>query len=125
MTPMDFLERFKSVKKSGAGWVCRCPAHDDGQNSLSIKRADDKWLLRCHVGCGVEEITAAIGIKVSDLFDKPMGAKRKRKGPQSDPSDNQTTDQPKQESCGLTLADYAAETPDRIPEGMRSLRYGP
>ena len=70
---MGFLERFKSVKKSGAGWVCRCPAHDDGQNSLSIKRADDKWLLRCHVGCGVEEITAAIGIKVSDLFDKPMG----------------------------------------------------
>ena len=43
---MGFLERFKSVKKSGAGWVCRCPAHDDGQNSLSIKRADDKWLLR-------------------------------------------------------------------------------
>ena len=41
-------------------------------------------------------------------FRQADGREAQTEGPQSDPSDNQSTDQPKQESCGLTLADYAA-----------------
>ena len=69
---MDILSRFKGVKKSGNGWTCRCPAHDDTANSLNIHRRR-KWLLKCHAGCAVEEIAAEIGLKISDLFDEERG----------------------------------------------------
>jgi hypothetical protein len=107
MTPMDFLERFKGVRKSATGWTCICPSHSDQQNSLSISRADGKWLLKCHAGCAIEAIVDAIGLKLSDLFDRPNGAKPKGRGaPIHTPSNNQSRDQPK--SCGLTLEAYAA-----------------
>ena len=69
----DFLNQFKGVKKSGDGWTARCPAHDDRQNSLSIGHRDGKWLLRCHAGCKVEEITRGLGLTVADLFDEKAG----------------------------------------------------
>ena len=70
----DFLARFAGVKKCGGSWTCRCPAHDDNKNSLSITHADGKWLVNCFAGCTVEAITSAIGLEVSDLFDPEGGA---------------------------------------------------
>ena len=32
----EFLNHFQGVKKTGNGWLARCPAHDDKQASLSI-----------------------------------------------------------------------------------------
>jgi hypothetical protein len=70
----DFLARFAGVKKFGGSWTCRCPAHDDNKNSLSITHVDGKWLVNCFAGCTVEAITSAIGLEVSDLFDPEGGA---------------------------------------------------
>ena len=84
----DFLDRFEAVKKIGTGWTCRCPAHDDQQNSLSMGHADGKWLLKCHAGCSVEEITASIGITLADLFDRKSGRGDVH------PSSNRATAQP-------------------------------
>jgi hypothetical protein len=54
----------------GAGWSCRCPAHDDRKPSLSLNAGDDaRALICCHAGCTVEAICAAIGLRPSDLFD--------------------------------------------------------
>jgi len=59
-------------------------------------------------GCTVEEIAAALGIKLSDLFDRAKAAKRKGGGaPIHIPPNNQSSDHPKHGS-GLTLEAYAA-----------------
>jgi hypothetical protein len=104
---MDPLAHLKGVRKAGDGWTCRCPAHADKQNSLSVHHRDSKWLLKCHAGCPVEQITAAIGMKVADLFDEEA-SKRKGGGREADtPANNKTTKQPKQPGAGLTLEQYA------------------
>jgi len=59
----DVLARLDKVKKSGAGWTARCPAHDDKNPSLSISEADDgKVLLYCHAGCEYPDVARALGI---------------------------------------------------------------
>jgi putative DNA primase/helicase len=57
----DLLARLKDVVRSGDGWTARCPAHPDQHNSLSIHHHDGRWLLKCHVGCGWQEIINALG----------------------------------------------------------------
>jgi hypothetical protein len=58
-------------KRSGKGWSCRCPAHEDRNPSLSVSAGDDgRALVRCHAGCTVEAVCAAIGLQPADLFDR-------------------------------------------------------
>ena len=73
MTTQDILSRLQGVKGVHGQWTARCPAHDDQQNSLSVGEGDDgRVLLRCHAGCDVDRITAALGLSPADLFpDKP------------------------------------------------------
>lgn len=68
--PIDLvLGRLECVKKTGGGFIARCPAHDDQKPSLSIKEADDgKVLLKCFTGCSVERVVEAIGLELHDLF---------------------------------------------------------
>ena len=67
----DFLTHLKGVSGSGNLFSARCPAHDDRRASLSISAGDDgRILLNCHAGCTPDEITAALGLKLSDLFQK-------------------------------------------------------
>lgn len=43
--------------KSGKGWVCRCPCHDDDSPSLSISNSSTGQLLwHCFAGCDQEGI---------------------------------------------------------------------
>ena len=61
MTPEEFVGRLERVKRSGKGWMARCPAHEDKTASLSIGEGDDsRVLLRCFAGCSAEEIVAAL-----------------------------------------------------------------
>ena len=65
----DLLDRLERVRRSGAGWTARCPAHDDRRASLSVGRGDDRrWLLKCHAGCSFDAIVAALGIDARELF---------------------------------------------------------
>ena len=65
----DVLAAFSGVRKTGPGWTARCPAHEDHRASLSIGRGDDgRWLLKCHAGCGVDAILAAVNLELRDLF---------------------------------------------------------
>lgn len=74
MTVHDILPRLQGVKGGHGQWTARCPAHDGQQNSLSVGEGEDgRILLRCHAGCDVDRITAALGVTKSDLFpDKPQ-----------------------------------------------------
>ncbi len=56
-------------KRSGDGWACRCPAHDDRNPSLSFHAGDDgRVLLTCHAGCTVDAVCGALGIRKANLF---------------------------------------------------------
>ena len=71
-TPIqNTLQRLKDVKETEAGWKALCPAHKDGNPSLSIKEASDgKVLLKCFAGCEFNAICATIGLEPEDLFPK-------------------------------------------------------
>jgi putative DNA primase/helicase len=83
MTPVETLvsalesER-KQVRSAGRGkWEARCPAHEDRSASLSIGEGDDgRVLLCCHAGCATEDVVAALGIGMADLFPRKPANRR-------------------------------------------------
>ncbi len=65
------LGRLEKVRRTGKGWSARCPSHPDRWPSLSIAEgADGRTLLFCHGGCRNEDVVAAIGLSMSDLFPR-------------------------------------------------------
>ena len=70
MTINEFLALLKNVQKSGSGWTAICPGHSDNKNSLSIGYENGKILLYCHSGCSVNNICAALGLELKDLFEE-------------------------------------------------------
>ena len=65
------LSAIKHATASGAGWMARCPAHDDRTPSLSIAEGrDGRAVLKCHAGCEPSAIVAAAGLSMRDLFDE-------------------------------------------------------
>src|SRR4051812_39475446 len=57
-----------AVRRSGAGWQARCPAHDDHQPSLSVSEGSDgRLLINCHAGCPTERVLDALGLTLRDL----------------------------------------------------------
>jgi 5S rRNA maturation endonuclease (ribonuclease M5) len=68
----NFLSRLDGVRKTGTGWVARCPCRNDDNNpSLSIGQGNDgRTLLTCHraMSCNVEQICQSVGLRVSDLM---------------------------------------------------------
>jgi len=70
MTPVELiLSKLPRAKRSGNGWMARCPAHEDGRASLSITAGDDeRALVHCHAGCKPEAIVAALGLTLTDLM---------------------------------------------------------
>ena len=63
------LTRLERVRRSGDGWVARCPAHEDRSPSLSVREGGDgRVLVYCHAGCCTEDVVAAIGLSMRDLF---------------------------------------------------------
>ena len=75
------LSRIDGVRETAPDqYAARCPSHDDKSPSLSVRAVDDRVLVHCFSGCDAEEIMAAVGLSLSDLFDKPLerGPIRKR-----------------------------------------------
>lgn len=100
------LDCLDNVGKSGDGWSARCPAHDDENNSLSIRVGDDdRVLMHCHAGCAPEDILEELGLEWRDLFVESSRRRNGRgKGRASIPPKAAATVQP---SAGLTLEQYA------------------
>ena len=64
----------RKVNTSGENaWVAQCPAHDDGRPSLSIRRIPGQALVKCFAGCRTEDVTAALGFTMADLYDNKKG----------------------------------------------------
>jgi len=72
----------RTPKGNGQQRMALCPAHEDGNPSLSITAKDDRVLLNCHANCETEYIVAAMNLTMADLFDEvrekgysPIGTK--------------------------------------------------
>ena len=48
------------ARRSGSGWVAKCPAHEDSNPSLSIGEKDGKVLVHCHAGCSQRDLIEAL-----------------------------------------------------------------
>lgn len=64
-----------NLKRVGAGWMAKCPAHEDGTASLSVGQAEDgRVLLNCQAGCTTEDVLANMELAMSDLFPPRLEA---------------------------------------------------
>ena len=79
MKPVEkILNRLEGVRKSNGSWKALCPAHDDREPSLHVSEGDDgRALLKCFAGCENPQIVAAIGLDMSDLFERRNGHRNK------------------------------------------------
>jgi len=69
MNCTEILPLLKGVKRSGAGWMAICPAHEDRKASLSINKGDDgRILMHCHAGCSNDAIVDKMGLSLRDLM---------------------------------------------------------
>jgi putative DNA primase/helicase len=51
----------RGSRRSGAGWVACCPAHEDRTPSLSLRDSPDgQVLIHCHAGCSQAAVIAAL-----------------------------------------------------------------
>lgn len=80
MTPTEIaLSRLEKVKKTGKGWMARCPAHPDKSPSLSIAEGkDNRLLVKCFAGCEYRDIMAAIGLSPKDGFSEGLTESARR-----------------------------------------------
>jgi DNA primase len=68
--PIDrVLERLEGVKAYNGYYKALCPAHDDGEPSLSVSEGDDcRVLLKCFAGCSFDDVVVALELEQQDLF---------------------------------------------------------
>jgi 5S rRNA maturation endonuclease (ribonuclease M5) len=59
-TTAERLARALLGRQVGAGWMARCPAHDDRNPSLAIREKDGKVLVHCHAGCNQRDVIEAL-----------------------------------------------------------------
>lgn len=92
------LPKLSGIKKSGDGYTARCPAHDDGTPSLSIKAGNEHPVIfTCHAGCEQDAILAALDLTWADISapreDRPRDtAEWTPVGPASDVYDYRSAD---------------------------------
>lgn len=71
------LDALDAVVPTSAGWMARCPGHDDHSPSLSIREGDDgRVLLYCFAGCDTADIIDYLGLTWGDMF--PRRGERRR-----------------------------------------------
>lgn len=83
--PIDLvLSRLDGVRRTGDGYTARCPAHDDRQQSLSIGEGKNgEVLIHCFAGCKAEDIVAALGLTMADLYPQREKDNAKKPSPSS------------------------------------------
>lgn len=77
MNPLEEIlmlaEQHGAVRETGSEqWTAHCPAHEDKHPSLGIATGDkggtEKVLVHCLSGCTTEEVVAAWGLSMKDLY---------------------------------------------------------
>lgn len=67
------LQRLEGVKRSGLSWRACCPSCGGRSDKVSITAAGSGTvLLHAFCGCTPADVLAAVGLRLSDLFPKPL-----------------------------------------------------
>ena len=73
-------------RRSGRGWLCRCPTHTDRSPSLSVADGDNGYLLvNCFAGCDARDVLAAIDRLRQDFVSKRNHPPKVAKAPNVQP----------------------------------------
>lgn len=64
----EVFSRLKGVRDHKRYYTAICPAHDDRKQSLSLRVAEDKLVLKCHSGCTFLDILRALGLPPGAFF---------------------------------------------------------
>ncbi|WP_075824069.1 phage/plasmid primase, P4 family [Clostridium perfringens] len=77
----EITDKFEIDKKSKRvdRVQAKCPCHNDKNASLTISHKGDKTFIFCHAGCETRDILESVGLKMSDLFDKPLEINEEKK----------------------------------------------
>lgn len=68
MNQPAWLDNFENAKPVKGGWACKCTAHEDNRQSLSVYMGDDgRWHIHCHAGCDIKDILRGARLKMSDI----------------------------------------------------------
>ena len=67
-------EHGSTVRANGTSAMAQCPAHEDRDPSLSLRRIEGSVLVHCHGTCSTDDVLAALGLAARDLYDDPAGA---------------------------------------------------
>lgn len=60
-------------RRTGSGFSFCCPAHEDSKPSGSLSEGlEGKALVSCFAGCTAEQIVAALGLRMVDLFSENL-----------------------------------------------------
>ncbi len=63
------LSKLDGVRQTGQNkWMARCPCHNDGTPSLSVKDDGDRVMLNCFAGCDTRDVLVAVGLDFCDLY---------------------------------------------------------
>lgn len=70
MAIQQILSQLQKVKRTGDNkYLACCPAHDDKSPSLSLlETPDGRILVHCFAGCSANDVLAAVGLTLSDLY---------------------------------------------------------
>lgn len=81
MRTEEFLSQLEGVRKTREGqYLACCPSHDDRSPSLSVKEGDDgTTVIHCFAGCPPDEVVAAVGLEIGDLFPEKLEPHKGRK----------------------------------------------
>ena len=81
----ELISRLDAVRRiTDSRYMAKCPAHSDGDPSLSIKQLpDSRILIKCFAGCGALEVLEAIGLDWGALMPddglyEPVADRRER-----------------------------------------------
>ena len=63
------------IEKGGDRADAQAPGHSGADRSVSIRSIEDRVLINCHaVGEQLDDVLAAVGLQMRDLFDNPKGS---------------------------------------------------
>jgi hypothetical protein len=60
MPGAETIARALGGRRSGRGWIARCPSHEDGSPSLSIIDGDSAVIVKCFAGCSSASVIDAL-----------------------------------------------------------------
>ncbi|MFB6726813.1 phage/plasmid primase, P4 family [Kribbella sp. NPDC056345] len=75
LTLAAFLGQLDGVDAEGDGYLTLCPAHEDSDPSLRVAYNPERKtvMAHCRAGCETTDVLAAMGLRMSDLFNVEIG----------------------------------------------------